>query len=392
MSVTVRPYRESDDDDVYRLRRLAFGGPRQPDADGHWPSGRTGWRGLVAEVAGGPVGFARSLHYGQYFGGVAVPMGGIASVAVDPHARGTGVAGAMLDAMVADLREAGHPISALYATVPQLYRRHGWEQVGVNERVTLPLGLFTTLPRPARPVTSRRARPADLDALGAAYRRFAATVDGMLDRVGGPFRAEQMLDFDVVDVVDGPDGFSGALLADRPEGETLTVLDLYAADVDTALHLLRRIAAWAGVLRDVTLRVTDPAIHATLLTPPTVHDVQNHPWMLRVVDLPAAVAARGWPHAEWLRPFAVDVEVVDAQAPWHAGNHRLVVDDGTVRCDPGGGGAVRLEARALGPWFAGSADAATLRRAGLLTGDPDAARLLDLLTGAPRMPRMTNAF
>jgi predicted acetyltransferase len=123
-----------------------------------------------------------------------------------------------------------------------------------------------------------------------------------------------------------------------------------------------------------------------------VHDVRNHPWMLRVVDLPAAVAARGWPAAAYLAPVSVDIEVVDEHAPWQAGRHRLVADGGKVVCEPGGEGTVRLQARALGPWYAGSADSAMLRRGGLLDGDATAARVLDLLTGAPRVPRMADSF
>jgi hypothetical protein len=88
----------------------------------------------------------------------------------------------------------------------------------------------------------------------------------------------------------------------------------------------------------------------------------------------------------------VDIEVVDEHAPWQAGRHRLVVDGGKVVCEPGGDGTVRLQARALGPWYAGSADTAMLRRGGLIEGDLAAARVLDLLTGAPRLPRMADSF
>jgi len=123
-----------------------------------------------------------------------------------------------------------------------------------------------------------------------------------------------------------------------------------------------------------------------------VYDVTNHPWMLRVVDLPAAVAARGWPAAAYLTPFTVDLEVVDEHATWQAGRHRLVVDGGKVVCEPGGTGAIRLAARALGPWYAGSADSPMLRRAGLLDGDPADAHLLDVLTGAPHPARMADSF
>jgi predicted acetyltransferase len=125
---------------------------------------------------------------------------------------------------------------------------------------------------------------------------------------------------------------------------------------------------------------------------PWLHEVVTHPWMLRVVDLPAAVAARGWPVAAHLTPLTVDLDVADEHAPWQAGRWRLVVDGGKVTCERGGTGAIRLAARALGPWFAGSADTPMLRRAGLLEGDPADSRLLDLLTGAPHPARMADSF
>ena len=51
-----------------------------------------------------------------------------------------------------------------------------------------------------------------------------------------------------------------------------------------------------------------------------------------------------------------------------------------------------MHARALGPWYAGSADTPMLRRAGLLEGDPKVAAQLDALTGAPHPVRMADAF
>ena len=136
----------------------------------------------------------------------------------------------------------------------------------------------------------------------------------------------------------------------------------------------------------------DLAVHDLLLSRPVLQDVSDHPWMLRVIDLPAAVAARGWPLTDLMRPLAVDIEVVDEHAPWQAGRHRIVFDGGSVFCEPGGTGAVRLHARALGPWYAGSADTPMLRRAGLLEGDHKIATQLDALTGAPRPVRIADAF
>ena len=388
----VRPHRDGDDESIYRLARLAFGGPREPSPEILW-SNQRGWHGVVAESDGRLVGALKVRDYRQFFGGSAVPMGGIASVAVDPHARGHGVATALIDAALPAMREHGQVISALYPTVPPLYRGRGWEQTGNYERVTMRPELFSLLPKPESRLVLRRAGKADLPAIHRTYLAFASTVDGMLDRATDSFTLADLLDVDIVEYAPGPDGsVRGYLSADRPEGEKLVTYDLVALDRETALGLLANLGRWTGIMSEISLRIVDPAWWQLLMTLPVLHDVTNHPWMLRVVDLPAAVAARGWPAAAYLNPCAVDLEVVDEHAPWHAGRHRLVVDSGKVMCEPGGSGAVRLAARALGPWYAGSADTSMLRRAGLLEADPADAQLLDLLTGAPRLPRMADSF
>ncbi|HEX2130046.1 MAG TPA: GNAT family N-acetyltransferase [Actinophytocola sp.] len=388
----VRSYQEGDDEELYRLGRLAFGGPREPDPEALW-SARPGWTGLVAEHDGAIVGGVKVREYRQFFGGVAVPMGGLANVAVHPHARGHGVANAMLDAVLPHLRERGQVISALFPSVPRLYRGRGWEQTGDYQRASLRTEALALLPKPARRPVLRRATRDDLPALQDAYLSVASTVDGMLDRATAAFQPEKVLELDIADVVPGPEGsVLGYLAAERPDGDRLVCHDLVARDGETALGLLANLGRWTGILEEVSMRIVDPAWWQLVVTLPVLQDVRNHPWMLRVVDLPAAVAARGWPAATHLVPSTVDIEVTDEHAPWQSGRHRLVVDAGTVTCEPGGTGAVRLHARALGPWFAGSADTAMLRRAGLLDADPADARLLDLLTGAPHPCRMADSF
>ncbi|TDV45366.1 GNAT family N-acetyltransferase [Actinophytocola oryzae] len=388
----VRPPRDADDEQIYEIARLAFGGPREPRPASLW-SKQKGWHGLVAELDGRLVGVLKVREYAQFFGGAAVPMGGLASVAVAPAGRGRGVATALIDAVLPEMRDRGQAISALYPSVPALYRGRGWEQTGNYERVTLRPELFAMLPKPTERVVMRHATEADTAAIHECYLRFARTVDGTLDRSTAAFEPERMLELDIVEVATAEDGtVLGYLTGERPEGDTLVVHDLVADDRETALGLFANLGRWTGILTEVSLRINDPAWWQLLMTLPVVHDVRNHGWMLRVVDLPAAVGARGWPNAACLAPTSVDIEVVDEHAPWHAGRHRLTVDGGRVSCEPGGDGTVRLRARALGPWFAGSADTAMLRRGGLLDGDAAAARLLDQLTGAPRLPRMADSF
>ncbi|HYQ62771.1 GNAT family N-acetyltransferase [Actinophytocola sp.] len=388
----IRPPRDADDEQIYEIGRIAFGGPREPVPERLW-SKYPGWYGLVAELDGRIAATLKVREYRQFFGGSAVRMGGLASVAVAPAGRGRGVATALLDAAMPEMRDRGDCISALYPTVPSLYRGRGWEQTGNYERVALRPELFALLPKPAERPLLRRATESDLAAIHDCYLRFARTVDGMLDRSTAAFEPEKLLELDIVDIIPGVDGtVRGYLTGERSEFEKVVVHDLVADDRETALGLFANLGRWAGTSEEISLRINDPGWWQLLMALPVVHDVHNHPWMLRVVDLPAAVAARGWPNAAHLTPTSVDIEVVDEHAPWQAGRHRLVVDGGKVVCEPGGDGTVRLPARALGPWYAGSADTAMLRRGGLIEGDLAAARVLDLLTGAPRLPRMADSF
>jgi predicted acetyltransferase len=383
--VVIREFTPDDLDTAWRIRGLAFGGPREPDR--RWLSG--GWQGWIASLDGRPCGFARAWPYRQFFGGVAVPMAGLASVAVDPHARGRGVAGALLDAALAAFRERGQPLCALYASVVSLYRGRGWEQAGVNERVELAPSVLRSVPRPAAPVRLWPAGPDDLDALHECYVALASTVDGMLDRTGPPFELARVLELDVVTLAGGDSGLRGFVSGGR-KASGLVLYDLVALDADAGLALLHTVGSWAGQLETVSIRLMD----SRLLSPADLGvKLHSEPWMLRVVDFPAAVAARGWPRAALLRPgLTVDLELVDPHAPWHAGRHRLVVEEGAVRVSPGGDGSVSLTARGLAAWYAGAADTAALRRADLLTGDAGQAAVLDALTGTPGPARMADAF
>ena len=384
----IREYTEDDRDAVFRLRRIAFNGTE--------PSGpllKPGTHGLVAEIDGRVAGVLGIGSYAQFYGGAAVPMGGIGGVAVDPARRGRGVATALLDAALPVMREHGQPVSVLYATVPTLYRSRGWERAGLLEWVEVPMDRLLAAPKPAERIASRPADESDLTALHDCYLEVARTIDGMADRRPPRIDVAKVLELDLVSVLPGPNGLRGYLTAEREPGGgdmgRLKVHDLIGVDVEAQLNLLASLKSWAGTLDAVDLRITDPATLDLLGATPMRYSVWTSTWMLRVVDLPAAVAARGWPR---LANAAVDLEIIDEHAPWHAGNQRIVAEDGVVRVEPGGTGAVRLHARALGPWFTGFQNTHALRRAGLLEGDPADAVVLDQLVGASGVPRLADFF
>ncbi|MBM7771698.1 putative acetyltransferase [Actinokineospora baliensis] len=311
-------------------------------------------------------------------------------MSVQPHARGTGVAGRLLAESLVLMREQGQPISTLYPYVIPPYRRYGWEHVGTMQVALVTLSDLAATPRSS--VAVRPATRADLDEIHACYLRTASTMDGPLDRTAPGFDMARKLELDVVTVADGPDGLRGYLAAARPDGKRLRAHDLVADDVDTAHALLRQLASWAGTITDASIRLLNPALVDLTVPGGLQRGFEVHDFMTRVVDLPAAVAARGWPALVEAKPFAVDIEVTDQHAPWQAGRWRLIHEEGTVTAEQGGSGAVQLEARALGPWFTGSASSASLRRAGLLSGSHEVAAALDRLTGAPHPVHLGESF
>jgi predicted acetyltransferase len=96
-------------------------------------------------------------------------------------------------------------------------------------------------------------------------------------------------------------------------------------------------------------------------------------WMLRVIDAPGAIAARGFPPAV---SVSVPVELTDQARPANAGSWRLTVANGTGTLIQNGGGSspvpLTLGPRGLAALYAGT-PVASLRMAGLAAGGAPAA-------------------
>ena len=97
----IREYTEDDRDTVVRMRNLAFASTGEPPEKLLTP----GTFGLLAHEGGQALGSLLINDFAQHFGGRAVPMGGVGGVVVDPHARGKGVASAMVDTALRRMRE-----------------------------------------------------------------------------------------------------------------------------------------------------------------------------------------------------------------------------------------------------------------------------------------------
>ncbi|GGO21424.1 UPF0256 protein [Microbispora rosea subsp. aerata] len=382
----IRHLTSDDLDAVLDIRRRAFGplSGSAPDT----------WRRLVSPMLpegrylgafDGPrlIGAARINPYVQWWHGRPLSMGGVAGVTVSPEDRGRGVGRALTHAAVERCAQLGHAVSALYPATTPLYRNAGYEHAGVLQRVTVPAEALRTLGGPAAPVKLRRMGPAD-----------AAELVALIGRVHSATRASGPLCFDERTWrlwLDDDDDFcylaeDGFVVYRWSEGN-IEVDNLLAGSEATARALWSMVGT-ASTVADSVTACADPADPVLwMLRERSKDEVAQTRWMFRLIDLPAAVAGRGFPAAVSVETV---VEVTDPLRPGNAGAWLLRVDGGsgsvtrlgdapggTAGLAAAGGAATRLAIGGMSALFAG-VPTATLRRAGLLAGgSPEADDALD---------------
>jgi predicted acetyltransferase len=346
----------------------------------------------VADASGRLIARASDRPHQHWFGGRLVPASGLAGVAVAPEARGQQVAGAMLGALLAGARERGASVSALYRTLPGVYRRLGWEDAGSITYTAYPtLGLARARTRADRHV--RAATAGDHDTIKTTYDAYARQHNGMLDHGGPLFDEDPLQHYDGVTLVDDDAGRCvGYACWDRGEGYAsgakLTVQEFVTLDAGAAAALLASFGGWGHAVPTTSIRAPlgDP-LHWAL--PCDGVPESAGVWMFRIIDAVAAFDARGYPSGV---EGTVDLLITDEVCPWNAGPHRLQVHSGAARLERGGTGAVEIGARGLALLFAGGVSAASLRRGELISGGgPDDNRLLDGIGGGGQ-PSMLDGF
>jgi predicted acetyltransferase len=371
----------------WEMSRIAFGAERDapPGWLGHRP-GRLNW-GIFD--SGRLVAKATDRAQEHWFGGRLVPASGVAGVVVAPELRGTGLAREVLTKLFTAARDRGAVIVTLFRTSAAPYRRLGCEDAGVLTWTAVPAAALAALRRPGD-VTLRPAEPRDVPHVLEAYRAVARAGNGLIERSGPLFDTSEeavLSGHDGITVAVGPGGsVDGYASWDRRPGYDasgrLRVPDLIGLTASATTALLSMLGTWAAVAPTIVLRLPDPD-PAPLLAAFTGARIESQdPWMLRVLDAPGAVAARGWPpHLAG----SVDLALDDDVCAWNSGAHRLVLEGGSGRLEPGGPGDVRLTTRGFAVLYAGAAGPAVLRRAGLLSGgDADSDAFLQAAIAGPR--------
>ncbi len=276
-------------------------------------------------------------EYHSWFGGSAVPTGGIAGVAVAAERRGEKLLDELFRVALDDgLRERGEVVSTLFATAPGIYRKFGYELFASYDEVEVPSSALAGV-RAGDRVRTRRATPADFDAVREVYDAWAAAQNGPLTRRGPSFPtdAEGFIDAftGVTLAVDDAGEVVGFASWERGRGfgdsSTLEVSDLLALSADAYRALWRVLGSFGSVVGQVRVCTSGDDVARLSLPSPHWNVVARSPYMLRVHDVPGAFAARDWP---------VDGEVSFTVAGDHVGttngSWHLVIEQGKATCTP----------------------------------------------------------
>jgi len=307
----------------------------------------------------------------------------VSDVTVGPTHRRQGLLRALMTDDLRDAVEQGVPLAVLTASEGSIYGRFGFGPAVFQHSLTVDTGPRFAVRGPADDGTVELLEPAEAwPSVAAVFGQFHERTRGSVER---PRFYETILtaEFDFesgpdgklrtavhLDATGAPDGYVAYRPGPRKDGHrAIHVTDLVAITPAAHLRLWRFLA-------DLDLSDTVEWDHAPVEDPlwwalvdpfqARVTRLSDALWA-RVLDVPAALAARPWGH-----DGEVVLEVADPLGH-AAGRFRVVTRDGTAEVTRTDAEAtVLLEAETLGALHLGGVRADTLRRAGRLTGSDDA--------------------
>ncbi|MEV0721834.1 GNAT family N-acetyltransferase [Micromonospora purpureochromogenes] len=332
-----------------------------------------GNRTLVVDEGGETQAAASAVPMRQNLRGRVLPMAGVAGVATHPLARRRGHVRALLHQLLDEMRDEGHPLSALYPFRAGFYERFG----------------YVGLPR----ARTARFSPADLDPLlraelpgevtweriGTGYPGYRAFTERCVRERHGfaifpEFRAVGLRDRDdrwlITARIDGTTMGALTYRIDDHGGE-LQGDDLLAADPYARALLLQFLARHVDQVDRITLQIPADELPELWLTDLAVHveALVSRPGspapMARLLSLDALA---GLPAG----PGRVRVELVGDR--WLAGTHLLDGTTGHLELATGGPApSATLTAAGLSALAYGVLDPAEVDVRGLGSIGPDAA-------------------
>ncbi|NES26140.1 GNAT family N-acetyltransferase [Micromonospora terminaliae] len=337
-----------------------------------------GNRTLVVEEDGVTTAAVSAVPMRQNLRGAVLPMAGVAGVSTHPLARRRGHVRALLDRLLDEMRDEGHPLTALYPFRASFYERFGY--VGLPRRRT---AVFS--PADLAPLL-RAELPGEVvwERIGAGYERWRAYTERCLRERHGfaifpDFRAAGLRDRDdrwLLTAVRDGETVGAVTYRIDDHGGTLIADDLLAADPYARASLLQFFARHVDQVDRISVELPADELPELWLTDLAVHVEArvSRPGspapMARLLSLEALAG----------RPVGTGRVTVDLVGDrWLAGTHLLDGATGTLEVLPaetaaaGTVPAARLTAAGLSALAYGVLDPAEVAVRGLGEVPADAA-------------------
>ena len=386
VSLEIRPVPPDELDRFHFLVSYAFSSDRAPEAREPMRHVEAMGRDYALYEDSEMVACLRLYSMRMFLHGASIPLSGVSHVACLPEHRRKGYVGRLLRHALGVMREEGQPLSSLWTPHPSLYRRYGWMLASGSYFYRFnPKEIAPTDATPAAG-SSRRISEEEWPAISGVYSRFAAPRNGYLDRdelwwketVFRRIYDEKRRPNDVAVWTDSGGEPCGYVVYhserdQRPDGHDVTKLvveELIALDGNAYKGLLRyllshdlagEVALWARADEPLPLAVDEPG---------RIKMEHWHGFMLRVVDVEQAIAAR--PPATDAPEGAFTVHIADAAAPWNQGAWRIESAGGRLSATRADGAAgLSTDAAAFAAMYNGYLRPTEAVRSGLAqTSDP----------------------
>jgi predicted acetyltransferase len=325
-------------------------------------------------------------------GRAMLPAAGVTYVGVRSDHRRRGALTGMMRAQLEDCAARGEVLALLHASEPVIYGRFGYGIATLARivKVRSPQAVF----RPEVAVTGT-VRLLDKEEivprLQAAYAALQPTRAGLMGRPAQYWvlAYTRRLDddyllvaahFDRAGDVDGWVAYEPApnSTGDPRAGDTLKVIDFQAADQGVANDLWRYLVG-VDLVDEVIVyhRPSDEPVEEMLVNNYAVRSERDDELWVRLVDVPAALAARTYGMAA-----PVVIEVVDSLLPNNSGRYRVGPQGIERTTDPA---ALTVTAEVLAMLYLGTYRASVLASIGRVTvADPAALTAADQLFAVDR--------
>ena len=405
MSIEIRPATAKEMAQLGILGGYVYGGSFGDGPDNIVATANRAEWTLCAFADGQLASSFTNIPFTMRANGRPMPLAGVSTIGTQPEHRRQGLARRIHTQAFADMRQAGQPVAALWASQAAIYQRYGYAMTTVRRRYAV-----DTVDIQFHDGNGGSGRVERIDTASAYDTIKAIYIEFVAERMCYLHRAKTMWLQNALEPVasDGPvwvavctddDGKAQGyvvytLRSGRVEhpsrSQELAIRDLAWLTPDAYRSLWRFIACHdlVGRVRWNDAPADDPA-GELFLEPRLLNAEDGEGAWFRVVDVATALARRGYDVEDELTLRVAD----DALTPWNDGVWQLQTGaDGAHVRHANAIADIELSAKALASLFTGFRSASQLANWGLLSGDRQAIHRADAVFRTRHAPHCPDHF